>query len=360
MLNRRHLPLFFLFLFPSFILNAFTNAAGSDLVLTIRSNLDPVWSLWDACDTHQWAKEDWGGTVDVSWGNYFGRDCLKAVMHGTWGVLRTDQVFADENWNNPVTGLRLDLLSGTNAAGVQVKLEVQNHNLTTISNNHFTSSNPAYHQWKEMGWDFSGTNYKRASKLMIIFSGLQASMLPYTFYLDNIRLVSNNRQVSWDVMDIPRDWRYALDSDAVTNVNSNVPGSALIPVSHFQAVTNSSAGAIFMQWNAARTAAQYAKVSAGNLNNGTGEDWSVYSYIRAQIISSSTNGIRMGFWDSHAGNGIETESIRVSLTDHSEILSWNLPKGSFNWASVDAVYFVIKTDQGISGWLSIDDIRRGR
>lgn len=330
------------------------------LHFTILNDLNNSWTLWDDCDSHLWQHENWGGSMTRERGSFHGRNCLKITISEDWGVLRTD-AFYNENWNSPLQGLAMDIYYETDEPGARVKLQVYNSNLSMIEPEIISASNLSYQQWQEYTWSFNtASNYSKTSKLQFIFDNFGTEHSPYTFYLDNIRLISNNIFVPWDDLDdTAHEWTYSWDSDAL-HWNSSITWiEELEPVTHNRTSFSNPAGAVFMPFASGKSPNSYAKVSADNLNNGSGEDWSAYTVISAQVFCSGTNRINVGFWDSHANNGIETAEKKVSQINTWQTLEWDLPSGSFNWASVDAVYFVVKTDQVVTGTIYIDHIRRG-
>ncbi len=322
------------------------------LSLTTRTSTDTLWSLWDSFDSRTWAIENWGGSgsVDLAWGHFHGRDCMKVTVSSNFGVIRTEN-FLDENWNPPVTGLRMDVFCGTNPAGNGLKLAAYNHSITSIQET-YSSTNLVYNNWKTMGWDFSG-GYSQVARILFIFDWLGTTYKPYTFYINNIRLVSNNQLVPWDSMAVAAHaWSYKAASDAVL-WNSGT----LIPISHNQTSASNPAGALYMQWDASQDPAHdYAQIEAP-----VNEDWSLYANngkIRAMVNCSGTNMIYLGFWDNNSSTWVPTSEKRVVNTNTWEEITWDLPP-TFPWGSLTSMSIYVKTDKVLTGHIFVDNLMRG-
>ncbi len=345
-------------------LNIIAGPTNSAVIkMRIRNTPGYAWSLWDDCDSHFWDKKDWGGVVVTKeWGNFHGRDCLKVAISNASGFLQTDEVFLDENWESPVTGFKMDIFLEDNISGVDVKFEPLNHNLASIEGI-ITTSNLVYNQWKECGWDFTGVpDYSQVAKLYIAFQNLGTGHNPYTFYIDNLRLVKGSSDEVWDNMDdSSRNWGYMTWSDADISWNVNVSGEALDPITHNHASPSNPVSAIYMKWDASlKPAVDFAKLETGNPDLGE-EDWSEYSAISVQIYCTATNKIKVTFTDKDWDWAV-TEDKRVSNINTWETIEWALPsKDGFNWTNINYLGFEVNTETGDStGEIYIDNIQWGK
>lgn len=334
------------------------SATNSSVLLDmkIRNDTNTIWSLWDNCDTRQWTNETWGGGISTfQWGNFQGRNCLKVVVNSNWGFIRTDTAFPLENWNSPITGLKMDIYCQTNIpSNNNVKIEVCSSNFTTMYNG-YTSTNMTTKQWKEIGWSFSG-DLSKTAKINFVFDWLGTSYKPYTFYVDNIRIVSNGKAVSWDIMNQPQHkWTYNGWDDAVV-WNSAVGVSGLIPITHNNTSTSNPAGALFMRWDASKPIVDYAKIYISGLN----EDWSLYrgGKISAMISCSATNHIVVGFYDGTTER--QTSEKRITSINTWETITWDIPNEDMTWSNLTELYFLVRTSSGDpTGTIYIDHIKRG-
>lgn len=329
-------------------------------IINVRIKNDPglLWEIWDKCDTHSfWTNVNWPGWESTSsWVNFDGRDCLKFSVMSNQGLVKINRLFLNENWGPPITGLVMDIYYATNKTGVGVKLETVS-NGTTVENI-ATPTNLVYQQWKTCIWNFSTSmNYTDIDRMQLIFDGLGDTHSPYTFYLDNIRLISNNIPVAWDKMDKPHRWTYADYSDVVKWDSAAGSVADLEPITHRNTSMSNATGSIYLPWDASLQGWDSAKVEASGLQ----EDWSSYKggKISAQVYCTATNHIAVGFYDGSLSQ--DSAEKHVSNINTWETIEWDIPSvTNLTWNNLSSIYFVVRTGSGDpTGKVYIDHIKRG-
>ncbi len=336
-------------------LHAFTNTSNTKLTLKIYNGA----ILFDDLNSHMWWWEPWGQTVTtLSYTEFDGKKCLKTenmrTNEGGWGaLLRTDHYFKAEDWES-FDSMKCNIFLAENQSGIKIKLEIRN-NVGIIEA--ITSSELTYNTWNNITWNFNASlDYSNVSKIIIVIEGLHEDVTR-TIYFDNMRLSSGGSDEMWDDFnDQSYKWRYADFSDAV-NFSPESWMGACESISHNNvenAATN--AGCIYMQWNQARTNADYAQVENDITFNENLQNIKKISF-RARCSSSSAK-FKVGFSDSN-WLSIESAETNVSTANTWETIILDLPTSnpSFLWNQVIKLRFIVKTDTAATGEIFIDDIK---
>ncbi len=321
-------------------------------ILTKLAWAAPTMQALNQCDTHEWYAEPelYGSevTTTISYGSYHERKSTQAGFNVTggnnWACIRTDHYFAPEIWNN-VTQIEMEIYiesEDINAKHIEMQLldidgnEMKKPIATGIIKN----------SWQNVPWPVDLTSAAQVAKIILIPGNLQNGDI---IYFRNMCLIhSSGPDTTWDTFEAPSyKWLGSEDFAPWHPVTSGYPRNE--PISHKQTY-NSSAGALYIPWDASLDAAVSAKMETVDLH---GFAFTGFDRIRAQVRSDRTDApIFIGFWD---GTWAQTSSQNVSAVDTWQLLEWELP-GGITWGNLQSFMFMVDTTAGGTGDVYIDAI----
>jgi uncharacterized repeat protein (TIGR01451 family) len=316
---------------------------------------------WDDADSHKWTGEPWGDDIEVDWGEFDGRETLRARITSTgtnWALMRTD-AFPAENWETK-TGLRANIYLSGVVSGIDVKLEVRGPGfdppdfIEAIYCNNLTTNT-----WNTCTWNFdtASNDYSAVSHLSVVFDHLNYT--GPTFYVDDLRLVSATGEEEWDDMDDGSRWWFY--SGNWYDWNTSTP-FGLESISHDGNNPTTPAGSAYLQWDY-ENGVTTAEIGTNRLDDLS--DWSDYNRISADVkVSDPDVPVSVFFWNSDAittpvdYRGFGTAGKIVGVAGSWQTVTWDLPWPPwFDATSVDEIKFVVNDiDKHPTGTLYLDNI----
>jgi len=339
--------------------------------------------VWDDCESHKWIAPDWDSADRIipEWVEFQGWRVLKARVESRqkgWAPLNTDK-FPDENWEEShrtgaeIIGFAADIYMEYGHNDVRVKLELKDHDNETIKEGHLSGS-LRNNRWNTVTWSFNqASDFNPVTAVFLIFDNLQNTSP--TFYLDDLRLVTETGEELWDDMDDQSHWW--VYGGNWYNWAGRDYGLELI--SHNCGSPSTQASGIFLQWDyehgewpdqsfaEIQTPLDQILTWPGELN----EDWSGYDQATADVrvfytlsvgdtSPSLDEGVQMSvfLWNQQPGRGFSTAPIFVPLTDTWQTLVWDiLWPPEFDKTNVDQIKFIVYGLQdNPTGWICLDNI----
>ena len=320
---------------------------------------------WDDADSHKWIGESWDHGIKVDWGEFEGRQALRArvTLTGTnWALMRTD-AFRAEDWETKI-GFRADIYQDGGVGGIDVKLEVRGPGFDPP---HLIETVDCYglqpNTWDTCTWGFdtASNDYATVSHLSMVFDHL-GNTEPVTFYVDNLRLISATGEEEWDDMDDgSRQWFYGGNW---YNWNPSAP-FGLEPISHNGNNPTTPAGSVFLQWDYAGGCCHpLTTAEIGTNRLGDLDDWSGYNRISADVqVSDPDVPISVFFWNSDGISnpvdyrGFGTAAQLVGAAGSWQTVTWDLPWPPwFDATGIDEIKFVVNNiNEHQTGTLYLDN-----
>lgn len=322
----------------------------------------PLPTLWDDLDSHKWIGENWGDSITVEYVKFEKRQVLKAKVTSRrkgWALIRTD-AFPVEDWSPPIKGFKADIYREGGHNGIDVKLEVRGTAFDPAIPHYY---NDLEEGWNTCTWMFQQGNYRRVAYVSIVFDHLDGTSP--TFYVDNLRFITDQGDVEWDDMDDPSHrWIYGGDWVDWSGAGRKF---GLEPISHRQTHPSSPAGAAFLKWDYEKGKnpnpdEKFAEISTPLEFMGRplelNEDWRQYKRISADVWCSDSVPISLFIWDNDQKRGFGTSTKIPSEASKWVKMTWECPWPTwFNQKNVDQVKFVVnELDKHKNGVLYVDNI----
>jgi hypothetical protein len=296
-------------------------AAGTLLIASAAA--DPP-LVFDSANGHFWIGEPYGAPVNTEVVDFQGRRCLKCIVPqvtpGNYALVRTKR-FPLETWNPTYRQAKIDVFVTGATPTSLLKLEVRGAAFDTIVDTAL-SQNLRPGVWTTVTWDLTDLA-SPVGALSIVLDNI-ANRAP-TFYLDNLRLISDEGPRVWDTMDGAHDWFYFGNWYNWSGV-TGFPGLEAVSSLPVAGAPHSEPASIYLEWRYPGSGELRAEVGThGPTGQSTlGVDFTAVNRVSFYARSSST-ATPVGIFLFDGQNGFSPSSVFLPTKDEWYLITLDLP-----------------------------------